>query len=78
MSVDSFNDLDLNVFEPPLLAIDIPVPSNLTLLGTTHWNRAKHLDWRDFPKQNIKCQGLKNLVKVLNSYTGFQVIPSRV
>jgi hypothetical protein len=65
--------------QPPIPVVeipaDIPAPDGLTELGITHWNRDKHLipDWRDFPKQNRKCQGLKNLVKMLNSDVGFQL-----
>ena len=48
-------------------------PPNLTELGMIHWNQDKDLipDWRNFPKQKLKCQGLKNLVKMLNSPVGF-------
>jgi hypothetical protein len=69
--INTLVHLVLNL-QPPLVA-DIPAPTGLTELGITHWNRDKHLipDWRDFPKQNRKCQGLKNLVKMLNSIVGF-------
>jgi hypothetical protein len=44
------------------------IPFGLTELGIIHWTRDKHLipDWSNFPKL-----GLKNLVKMLNSPTGF-------
>jgi hypothetical protein len=61
--------------QPPIVVAGIPAPSDLTPLGITNWNRDKRLipDWRDFPKQGKKCQGLKNLVKMLNSDVGFQL-----
>jgi hypothetical protein len=50
---------------------DVPedIPPRLNDLGMIHWNRDKHLipDWKTFHKQ-----GLKNLVKMLNSNVGFQ------
>jgi hypothetical protein len=59
--------------QPPIVVAGIPAPSDLTPLGITNWNRDKRLipDWRDFPKQGKKCQGLKNLVKMLNSAVGY-------
>ena len=49
------------------------IPFGLTELGIIHWNRDKKRipDWKKFPKQKNKCQGLKNLVKMLNSEVGF-------
>jgi hypothetical protein len=80
MPDDCFNDLDRNVSNhtQPILGVEIPVeipaPDGLTERGITNWNRDKRLipDWRDFPKQNRKCQGLKNLVKMLNSAVGYK------
>ena len=75
--INTLVHLALNL-QPPLLIADIPVeipaPNGLTEIGYTNWNRDKHLipDWRDFPKQGKKCQGLKNLVKMLNSTVGYR------
>ena len=62
--------------QPPISldVADIPAPAGLTVLGVMHWNRDKDEipDWRDFPKQEAKCQGLKNLIKMLNSAVGYK------
>ena len=67
-----------DVIECPTTLVDqfaaIPIPPGLTDLGIYHWTKDKDLipDWRKFPKQRNKCQGLKNLVKMLNSPIGFR------